>query len=73
MTRGNQREIDRQRAAKRAAKSGATAKDKDGLTALQRKERCSIAPPPLSVKMQISPSFMDRPLSLEDNHDAPCV
>lgn len=39
MTRGNQREIDRARAAKRNA-GGATAKDKDGLTASQRKERC---------------------------------
>ncbi|DBA81973.1 TPA: hypothetical protein ACH3X1_007681 [Trebouxia sp. C0004] len=37
MTRGNQRETDRQRAAKRAGKP--TAKDKDGLSALQRKER----------------------------------
>lgn len=40
MTRGNQRDTDRARAAARAAKSGGvTAKDKDGLTALQRKER----------------------------------
>jgi hypothetical protein len=40
MSRGNQRDVDRARAAKRAEKSGkATAKDKDGLTALQRKER----------------------------------
>lgn len=37
MTRGNQREIDRERAAKR--KGPVTQKDKDGLTALQRKER----------------------------------
>ncbi|KAL3151988.1 hypothetical protein ABBQ32_001109 [Trebouxia sp. C0010 RCD-2024] len=38
MTRGNQRETDRARAAKRAG-GKVTAKDKDGLTALQRKER----------------------------------
>ncbi len=38
MTRGNQRDRDRERAAKR--KGDAPAKDKDGLTALQRKERC---------------------------------
>ena len=38
MTRGNQREIDRQRAAKRAG-GGKTLKDKDGLTPEQRKER----------------------------------
>ena len=38
MTRGNQRETDRARAAKR--KGPGTAKDRDGLTALQRKERC---------------------------------
>ncbi|KAL3142833.1 hypothetical protein ABBQ38_003126 [Trebouxia sp. C0009 RCD-2024] len=37
MTRGNQRETDRARAAKRAG-GKTTAKDKDGLTALQRKE-----------------------------------
>lgn len=39
MTRGNQRETDRARAAARAAKMGVKAKDKDGLTAAQRKER----------------------------------
>jgi hypothetical protein len=39
MTRGNQREIDRQRAAKRKDKAGVTQKDKDGLTAAQRRER----------------------------------
>jgi hypothetical protein len=39
MTRGNQREIDRQRAAKRNA-GGKTQKDKDGLTPEQRRERC---------------------------------
>lgn len=39
MTRGNQRETDRERAAKRGGKQ--TAKDKDGLSALQRKERYS--------------------------------
>lgn len=38
--RGNQRDTDRARAAARAAKGGGvTAKDKDGLTASQRKER----------------------------------
>ncbi|EIE27320.1 hypothetical protein COCSUDRAFT_52127 [Coccomyxa subellipsoidea C-169] len=42
MTRGNQREIDRARAAKRNAGSG-TLKDKDGLTAAQRKERDALA------------------------------
>lgn len=42
MTRGNQREIDRQRAAKRAG-GGKTLKDKDGLTPEQRKERDSLA------------------------------
>ncbi|GMH33589.1 hypothetical protein BSKO_01423 [Bryopsis sp. KO-2023] len=40
MTRGNQREVDRKRAAKRAEKSGKqTQKDKDGLTAQQRRDR----------------------------------
>jgi len=40
MSRGNQRDTDRARAAKRADKAGkATAKDKDGLTASQRRER----------------------------------
>ena len=38
MTRGNQREVDRQRAQARNAKS-VTNKDKDGLTAAARKER----------------------------------
>jgi hypothetical protein len=38
MSRGNQRDTDRARAAKRAEKKK-TDKDKDGLTALQRKER----------------------------------
>ena len=41
MTRGNQRDVDRARAAKRKEQAGGvTAKDKDGLTAAQRKERC---------------------------------
>lgn len=40
MSRGNQRDVDRARAAARAAKQGKPAKDKDGLTAAQRKERC---------------------------------
>lgn len=39
MSRGNQRETDRQRAAQRKAAQGVKAKDKDGLTAAQRKER----------------------------------
>jgi len=40
MTRGNQREIDRKRAAARKATyPGQGVKDKDGLTANQRKER----------------------------------
>ena len=39
MSRGNQRDVDRARAAARAAKTGVKAKDKDGLTAAQRKER----------------------------------
>lgn len=40
MTRGNQRDTDRARAAKRAEKAGKlTAKDKDGLTKAQRLER----------------------------------
>jgi hypothetical protein len=41
MSRGNQRDTDRARALKRAEKGGgkATAKDKDGLSAAQRKER----------------------------------
>eukprot|EP00877_Chromochloris_zofingiensis_P003984 jgi/Chrzof1/13587/Cz08g03100.t1 len=40
MSRGNQRDVDRARAAKRKEKAGKeTAKDKDGLTAAQRKER----------------------------------
>jgi hypothetical protein len=39
MSRGNQREIDRQRAAKRKDAAGVKAKDKDGLTAAQRRER----------------------------------
>jgi hypothetical protein len=40
MSRGNQRDTDRARALKRQEKAGkATAKDKDGLTASQRKER----------------------------------
>ncbi|KAK9828327.1 hypothetical protein WJX74_009025 [Apatococcus lobatus] len=38
MTRGNQREVDRQRAQARNAKT-VTNKDKDGLTAAARKER----------------------------------
>lgn len=38
MTRGNQRETDRLRAAKRNA-AAVPAKEKDGLTAAQRKER----------------------------------
>lgn len=39
MSRGNQREIDRARAAKRKEGQGVKAKDKDGLTAAQRRER----------------------------------
>lgn len=40
MTRGNQRDVDRSRAKKRADKAPKqTAKDKDGLTATQRRER----------------------------------
>jgi hypothetical protein len=39
MSRGNQRDTDRARAAKRAAEKGKPAKEKDGLTAAQRKER----------------------------------
>lgn len=39
MSRGNQREIDRQRAQKRKDGQGVKAKDKDGLTAAQRRER----------------------------------
>jgi len=40
MSRGNQRDTDRARALKRQEKAGkTTAKEKDGLTALQRKER----------------------------------
>jgi hypothetical protein len=43
MSRGNQRDTDRARAAKRAAATGVKAKDKDGLTAAQRKERDALA------------------------------
>ncbi len=40
MSRGNQRDTDRARAQKRAEKAGkASAKEKDGLTAAQRRER----------------------------------
>ena len=39
MSRGNQRDVDRARAQARASKTGVKAKDKDGLTAAQRKER----------------------------------
>lgn len=40
MTRGNQRDVDRKRAAKRTEKAGKTpAKEKDGLTAAQRRDR----------------------------------
>lgn len=39
MSRGNQRDIDRQRAQKRKESAGVKAKDKDGLTAAQRRER----------------------------------
>jgi len=39
MSRGNQRDVDRARAQKRAAGKGTPAKEKDGLTAAQRKER----------------------------------
>jgi hypothetical protein len=44
MTRGNQRETDRARAAKRNA-GALPSKEKDGLTATQRKERsdCPVA------------------------------
>lgn len=38
-TRGNQRDIDRARAQKRADKNGGTKKNDDGLTPLQRRER----------------------------------
>lgn len=38
MTRGNQREVDRQRAANRAARAGSSKND-DGLTPQQRNER----------------------------------
>ncbi|CAK0784770.1 hypothetical protein CVIRNUC_007974 [Coccomyxa viridis] len=48
MTRGNQREIDRARAAKRGA-GGKTQKDKDGLTPEQRRERDAMA---LKAKME---------------------
>ena len=40
MTRGNQRDTDRARAAKRKGEKGVPSKEKDGLTAAQRKERC---------------------------------
>lgn len=40
MSRGNKRDVDRQRAANRAAKNGVKASDKDGLTAQQRRDRC---------------------------------
>lgn len=43
MSRGNKRDIDRARAQARAAKSGKTGKDKDGLTPGQRKERDAAA------------------------------
>ncbi|KAL6762589.1 hypothetical protein V8C86DRAFT_2516371 [Haematococcus lacustris] len=51
MTRGNQRDTDRARAAKRAEKGGgkATAKDKDGLTKEQRIARDAAA---LQAKLQ---------------------
>lgn len=39
MTRGNQRDTDRARAAKRGEGKGVPAKEKDGLTAGQRRER----------------------------------
>lgn len=39
MSRGNQRDVDRARAQKRAGDKGVPAKEKDGLTAAQRKER----------------------------------
>ncbi len=39
MSRGNQRDVDRARAQKRAEKTGKPAKEKDGLSASQRKER----------------------------------
>lgn len=44
MTRGNQRETDRARAAKRNA-GALPSKEKDGLTATQRKERSAVASP----------------------------
>lgn len=43
MTRGNQRDTDRARAQKRADATGKTSKEKDGLTALQRRERDAAA------------------------------
>lgn len=52
MTRGNQREIDRARAAKRAG-GGKTLKDKDGLTPEQRKERyCTRSSPQIVCLLQ---------------------
>jgi hypothetical protein len=39
MSRGNQRDIDRARAQKRAGEKGKTQKEKDGLTPQQRRER----------------------------------
>eukprot|EP00891_Asterochloris_glomerata_P002827 jgi/Astpho2/2827/Aster-x0555 len=43
MTRGNQRDTDRARAQKRKDGKGVPAKEKDGLTASQRKERDAAA------------------------------
>ena len=42
MTRGNQRDTDRARAAKRTEGKGVPAKEKDGLTAEQRRERWAL-------------------------------
>lgn len=39
MSRGNQRDVDRARAQKRKDSAGKPAKEKDGLTAAQRRER----------------------------------
>lgn len=43
MSRGNQRDTDRARAAKRAADKAKPAKEKDGLSAAQRRERDAAA------------------------------
>eukprot|EP00191_Tetraselmis_sp_GSL018_P014117 CAMPEP_0177588464 /NCGR_PEP_ID=MMETSP0419_2-20121207/6238_1 /TAXON_ID=582737 /ORGANISM="Tetraselmis sp., Strain GSL018" /LENGTH=59 /DNA_ID=CAMNT_0019078661 /DNA_START=219 /DNA_END=398 /DNA_ORIENTATION=- len=55
MSRGNQRDVDRKRAASRAAKKGTPAKEKDGLTAAQRKERDAKALQEKQAKKSNSP------------------